>query len=688
MEHLIRGLFLAGDPFVRKKVQADRCDELTLSRWIGEQSALRLRGILFTAAEQGDYRFFLDHLSPVSHAFADLLKEIMYRTKTPVYITGHGYSQAEIGYAWSLYWTDEYRLHLRPLSEVCARELLESCIERLALSSLELDDFREEILRLKREFAGCNCQDVRTGRESALSLWRPSESETCSCGLPAAKQPALFGHGMPVMNPAHSERHSSVQDVSPDATLSRLAELAEELSSERVKEEAEALAQRVTEGRFYVACIGQFKRGKSTLLNALLSDRILPTGVLPLTTVPTIVRYGTARRARVRFSGGTWTDIAPEDLAQYVSEELNPENKKGVVGVEVFSPSSLLADGMCFVDTPGLGSVFAGNTAATHAFVPHIDAAIVIVGADPPIAGEELSLASDIGKQVRNLLVAMNKADRTSDQEREIAKSFTKKMLERQLGRSVGPIYEVSAEERLRNEGPERDWGKLIAALEKLVRESGRELVRTAAERGFRRLSEELFAIVAEERNALVRPIEESELRIRNLRQTISDAERSLQDVSYLFMAEEHHLSDMFLAQRKEFLASAMTKVNAEFENELKALPRRYGPAFRRAAFRVAQDVSERNLRPWLEAEQATAEREYRKAAARFVSIGNDFLKKLAESGVPEFTRMPNALDSDRGFRVPSRFTFERSLHVALPASPLRYMADVFLGVVQGYRAD
>jgi hypothetical protein len=150
-------------------------------------------------------------------------------------------------------------------------------------------------------------------------------------------------------------------------------------------------------------------------------------------------------------------------------------------------------------------------------------------------------------------------------------------------------------------------------------------------------------------------------------------------------MAEEHHLSDMFLVQRKQFLASAMPKVEAEFGDELRALPRRYGPAFRRAAFRVAQEVSERNLRPWLGAEQAAAEQEYRRVAARFVNIGNDFLKKLAESGVPEFTRMPNALDSDRGFRVRSHFTFERSLHVALPASPLRYIADLFLGIVRGY---
>ncbi|MFZ0636385.1 MAG: dynamin family protein, partial [Candidatus Acidiferrales bacterium] len=415
---------------------------------------------------------------------------------------------------------------------------------------------------------------------------------------------------------------------------------------------------------------------------ALVGDRVLPTGILPITAVPTVVRWGRSRSARVRFRGGAWLDITPEELIRFVSEEENPENVKDVVGVEVFVPSSLLADGMCLVDTPGLGSVFAGNTAATQAFIPHIDAAIVVVGADPPIAGEEVALVEAVGKQVPDLLIVLNKADRTSDVERSVAKAFTKKILEKRLKRPVETIYEVSAEERLENRGPKRDWEKLTAALATLVRESGRNLVRTAGERGLRRLSEVLLTITSEERDALVRPIEESEQRIQNLRQTISEAERSLRDLGYLFMAEQHHLSDMFLAQRKTFLAAVFPKVNAEFTEELRRIPRRFGPKFRRDAMRAALTVSEQHIRPWLQAEQVLAEDEYRKVATRFVNIGNEFLKKLSDSGVPELARMPSALNSEQGFRVPSRFTFEQLLHVAQPASPLRYLADMFLGLV------
>jgi hypothetical protein len=487
------------------------------------------------------------------------------------------------------------------------------------------------------------------------------------------------------MSATGHDRQTVTQEISAEIALPRLAELAGELGSKRVREEAKALAQRTGEGRFYIACIGQHKRGKSTLLGALLGDRVLPIGVLPVTAVPTVVRYGPSRSARVRVQGGTWMDISPEDLAQYVSEDLNPENKKNVVGVEVFSPHALLADGMCFVDTPGLGSVFAGNTAATQAFVPHIDAAIVLVGADPPISGEELALVEEVGRQVRDLIIVLNKADKTSDEDRSIAKSFTGKVLEKRLLRPVGRIYEVSAEERLQNHGPEREWPQLIDALETLERESGRSLARTAGERGLRRLSEELLAIIAEERDALQRPIEESERRIRELRQTISEAERSLRDVRYLFMAEEHRLSDMFLEQRKRFLAAALPIARAEFAGELNKLPRRYGPRFRRDAMRAAQTIAERHVRPWLQAEQAAAEGEYRRVAARFVGIGNDFLARLAASGVAELARMPNALDSESGFRVPSRFTFEELLRVSMPASPLRYLADVFLGGVQAF---
>ena len=310
---------------------------------------------------------------------------------------------------------------------------------------------------------------------------------------------------------------STSQTVIEEEGLSRLAEIAAEFGAEQVAATARSIAERVAGGRFYVACVGQFKRGKSTLLNALVGAPVLPMGVVPVTTVPTIVRYGDSLAARVRFEHADWVDIPVGATEEYVSERKNPGNEKRVAGLEIFAPNPLLKTGMCLVDTPGLGSVHAGNTGATRAFIPHIDAAIVLIGADPPLSGEELQLVESVNHEVHELILVLNKADRTDESERAEAVVFSRRVLENRLGRSLPAIFQVSALERLENHGPARDWHLLIQTLTSLVGHSGVSLVRAAALRGIRRTADQLLGIVAEERAALQQPIEQSERRTADL---------------------------------------------------------------------------------------------------------------------------------------------------------------------------
>ena len=472
-----------------------------------------------------------------------------------------------------------------------------------------------------------------------------------------------------------------VQNSRGEAALVRLAELADEFDAEQVATDARSVAERVAEGRFYVACIGQFKRGKSSVLNALVGWSVLPTGVVPVTTVPTIVRYGTHASARVRFQAGEWKDIPVDTVVEYVSEEKNPENTKKVAALEIFVPSPLLSTGMCFVDTPGLGSVFTGNTAATQAFIPHIDAALVVIGADPPLAGEEMTLIEAVSKNVQDFIIVVNKADRTTDAEREAAVAFARRQLDKRLHRPLGPLFEVSAAEQLEHRGTGRDWRKLTTALDQLVEGSGRRLIRTACERGLQRVSEQLLAIVAEEREALQRPIDESEKRITAMRQTIADAERSVRDLSYLFMAEQGHISDMFVERHKAFLARVLPEARKDFETLSKAGVAGIGPWYRRRIFHEVEEIGKHYIIPWLKPEQEDAEKEYRRVELRFVEMANDFLKRLSEAGIPELARLPHALDAERGFRVRSEFRFLEFIQITHPVSPVRWLADLLLGL-------
>ncbi|MFZ0859834.1 MAG: dynamin family protein [Candidatus Sulfotelmatobacter sp.] len=484
-----------------------------------------------------------------------------------------------------------------------------------------------------------------------------------------------------VASVASEDQQGSPENSHGESALLQLAELAEEFDAEQVAADASSLAERVSEGRFYVACIGQFKRGKSSVLNALVGRSVLPTGVVPVTTVPTIVRYGGHAAARVRFEAGGWTDIPVRTVDEYVSEEKNPENAKHVAALEIFVPSPLLATGMCFVDTPGLGSVFTGNTEATQAFIPHIDAALVVIGADPPLAGEELVLVEAVSRHIHDLIIAVNKADRTTDAERAAAVTFARRQLEKRLQHPVGPLFEVSAAEQLEHRGMGRDWKKLVASLNQLVEGSGRRLIRAACDRGLERISEQLLAIITEEREALQRPIEDSERRIAVMKQTIADAERSMRELGYLFMAEQQHLSDMFVDRHKAFVVRVLPRASKEFEVALRST-HGLGPSYRRRVFHETQEVARRYIVPWLKPEQEEAEKQYRRVALRFVEMANEFLKKLADAGIPELARMPHALDPEGGFRVGSQFTFMEFIEVAQPASPLRWLVDIILGLV------
>jgi GTP-binding protein EngB required for normal cell division len=120
------------------------------------------------------------------------------------------------------------------------------------------------------------------------------------------------------------------------------------------------LRTRLDEGLLRVAVVGQFKRGKSTLLNALLGVPLLPTGVTPVTAIPTFIKVGPKTTARITFKGGKEPLLIsaeaeiPTVLKEHISEVENPRNQIGVESVELEVRSEFLDQGIVLVDTPGV----------------------------------------------------------------------------------------------------------------------------------------------------------------------------------------------------------------------------------------------------------------------------------------------------------------------------------------------
>jgi GTP-binding protein EngB required for normal cell division len=257
------------------------------------------------------------------------------------------------------------------------------------------------------------------------------------------------------------------------------------------RERLQDLLVRLAEDRFNLAVVGQFKRGKSSLMNAIIGRDLLPTGLLPLTSAITAVRYGPRALAMLVRQGWAFEqEVRLEELVDYVTERGNPGNEKGLLEARVEVPVAFLRRGLYFVDTPGVGSMRHENTSTTYAFLPEADAIIFVTSVDGPLSDVEESLLRELRPFANKLFVVVNKIDLLGPADREI------------LGASTIPIHLVSTRLAL-----EAKLTRTVDALEEsgiaelegavdsfLANEQGRLFLMGVADRAIQGLADEADA--------------------------------------------------------------------------------------------------------------------------------------------------------------------------------------------------
>jgi len=192
-----------------------------------------------------------------------------------------------------------------------------------------------------------------------------------------------------------------------------------------------------------VAVVGRFKAGKSSFLNDLVGREVLPVDVLPATSVITQVSYGPTDRVTVRYVDGRSHEIVFDELPEYVTEKSNPENVKQVAVVDVELVSLGAFRTVRFVDTPGLGSVFAETTKTCLEWLPDIGAAVVALTVDPPLAESDLRLLRDVMRFTPEIVILLTKVDQVAQEQAQAVEAFVDAEIRRRLGREI-PIYPYS----------------------------------------------------------------------------------------------------------------------------------------------------------------------------------------------------------------------------------------------------
>jgi Dynamin family len=298
---------------------------------------------------------------------------------------------------------------------------------------------------------------------------------------------------------------------------------------------ARELRNQLPRGELNLLVVGQFKRGKSSLINALLGADVMPTGVLPVTGVATAIRYGAQARIEVFFRDQSATRIVSVDeLAHYVSEQHNPVNALGVDHVEVLWPSDVIR-GLALFDTPGIGSTYMHNTAAARATLPRADLAVLVVGPEPPIGAEELQYARDVVAASEHLFVVLNKSDIAGGGLAELL-AFTRDAIAQIAGErqdsDVIALSATRARDAQRAGAEDPQFAELVASLRSFVANQGD----ATRERSMRRRTEALLqrieALAAMRSAALSLPIAERMQRknlVERALETVEDRARSLE---------------------------------------------------------------------------------------------------------------------------------------------------------------
>lgn len=226
---------------------------------------------------------------------------------------------------------------------------------------------------------------------------------------------------------------------------------------------------RLTHQRLGVAVVGEFKRGKSTLLNALLQTDVCPVDADIVTAVPTVVQYGTEPLARAHFSVGDLTapgdadrpgeadrhgdadrygnadrhgndgrfgnedgrgngtanaaigegatgeveseDVDVDRLFEFVSESAATSRRRRLQSVEVWLPHRLLRTGLCLVDTPGVGGLESAHGVVTLSALSNACGMIFVTDASQELTAPELDFLRQALERTPAAICVVTKTD-------------------------------------------------------------------------------------------------------------------------------------------------------------------------------------------------------------------------------------------------------------------------------------
>lgn len=211
------------------------------------------------------------------------------------------------------------------------------------------------------------------------------------------------------------------------------------------QEQAERLRRSLESRRFRVAVVGEFNRGKTSFVNALLGREILPADAMPATAAINRITYGDSPAAYLSMKDGHRKPVEIADLAEYVTKFTaeSAQNAALIDEAVVEYPSLFCRNGVDLIDTPGMNDADDMNQ-ATVSRLEDIDLAIVAVDAAIPFSLTECAFTVQLleSPQICQIIFVITKIDQIPARERRKAVEYLGQRIRDAVQKYMEEYYE------------------------------------------------------------------------------------------------------------------------------------------------------------------------------------------------------------------------------------------------------
>ncbi|MBR8837488.1 MAG: dynamin family protein [Stigonema ocellatum SAG 48.90 = DSM 106950] len=238
------------------------------------------------------------------------------------------------------------------------------------------------------------------------------------------------------------------------ALIQRQLDVLDSLDMKGWKETLHKLETRVQADSFKVLVLGEFKRGKSTFINAMLGAEVLPAYAKPCTAIINEVKWGDPKRALLHYTNSTDNGVKPaseipiDQIEDYVviKDNVSEIKENPYEKLELFWPLEICKDGVEIIDSPGLNEHEIRQKVTTD-YLSTVDAVLFVLSCEVLCSQSELSFIDNnlISMGHEDIFFICNRINQIRTKERESIKEYAFSKLASRTKRGEESIFFIDA---------------------------------------------------------------------------------------------------------------------------------------------------------------------------------------------------------------------------------------------------